>query len=162
MKYLLTAAALIAATACTDATAPSALRPGSGLKDSDFNQTDPSALASSNPCNNDAVELAGTLHTLIHSTDAGSGNQHIYTDFTGSYSGLGEPSGATYQGSTRTLNDFTTNNPYPIVTDFFQDIVLISNGSAPNYTLRIHVKLTINANGVPTADVEDFSETCTG
>jgi hypothetical protein len=162
MRYLLTAAAFLAATACSDTTAPHTLQAGPARHDTDVNQTEPSAIVAGNPCNGDAVELVGTLHILLHSTDAGSGNQHIYSDFTSSYSGVGEPSGVTYNGSTRTLDDFTTNAPYPIVYHSYQDLQLKSQTNVDNYTLKINFKITINANGIPTATIDDFSSTCNG
>lgn len=163
MKKLVAAAILFAATtACADSTAPNPLRAGRVAHDMDVNQTEPSALATVNPCNNDAVALTGTLHTVLHTTDANSGNTHYYIDFTSSYSGTGAPSLVNYQGSTRTLNDFTTNDPYPIIYTIYQDVQLQSQTSIDNYTLSIHVKFTINANGVVTASIEDFTDRCGG
>jgi hypothetical protein len=162
MTHLLTAVTLFAATACADSTAPRTLRAGNPLADADFNETEPSAMVTQNPCNSDVVELAGTLHILLHSTTATSDNQHFYLDLTSDYSGLGEPSAVTYTGGTRTLNDFTTNASYPIVYDSYQDILLHSSTNEDNYALRVHFKITINANSVPTATIDDVSQTCTG
>jgi hypothetical protein len=162
MRYLLLATTVVALAACADSTAPSALRAGPGVRDMDINETEPSALATSNPCNGDGVELVGTLHVVIHSTTATSGNQHIYSDFTSSYSGVGTPSALSYNASTRTLEDFTTNAGFPIVYFVYQDIQLQSQTSADNWTVKVGFKITINANGIPTATIDNFSNTCNG
>ena len=108
------------------------------------------------------VALTGTVHILIHSTTSASGNQDIYTDFTSSYSGIGEPSGVNYNGSTRTLQENTINGPLPFIFDLYQDELLQSQTSAQNFTLRFHFKITIDANGVATANIEDFTNKCGG
>lgn len=162
MKYLLTVAALLAATACADSTAPTALRPTSGAKDTDFNETEPSALATVNPCNNDAVELTGTLHLLIHTTEATSGNTEIYLDVTTNYAGTGAPSLLNYQGGTRTLKNLSIQGDAPFVLTLYQDIQLQSQTGADNFLESVAIHITVNANGVPTADVERQSERCNG
>lgn len=126
------------------------------------NYTLPSAIATVNPCNDDAVPLVGTLHFLVHATTSENGNIHGYYSFTGRYDGVGVPSGLKYQGREDYLDDYTITNGAAFVETISQDFALISQTSAYNYTLRVHFKITINANGVPTAEVTDFTTTCGG
>jgi hypothetical protein len=161
MKYVLAAAAMFAATACADSTAPT-LRPGGSVSDVDANQTTPSAYVTQNPCNGDVVPLLGDTHILIHITQSTSGNQHVYVDFTSNYTGTGEPSGVKYNASTRTLNDFSTQDPFPIVFYIYQDEQVNSSTGVDNFTSSVQFKVTINSNGVPTATVDNQKAKCNG
>jgi hypothetical protein len=168
MKHLPIAAALLFVIACADSTAPTAARSSTrkptapAARDVDINETIPIAQGATNPCNGDAVQLAGTSHILIHSTTAASGNQHFYIDATNSLSGVGAPSLLSYQGETRDLFDFLTEDPFPIVETIYSDILLHSATNEDNFTFRFHYKITINANGTATAEILDSTNECTG
>ena len=130
--------------------------------DVDLNQTFPSALAITNPCNGDLVVLTGQDHFLIHSTEATSGNFEFYSDISSNYSGAGALSGVSYQGSRDVFFDFSSQAPFPFVFTFANDLLLQSATGVDNFKLRLHMHITINADGVPTASVDDFTTTCNG
>src|SRR5438552_414018 len=94
--------------------------------DVDINQTFPSALVITNPCNNDVVALTGQDHLLIHSTEATSGNFEFYMDLSSNYAGFGTPSGVSYQGSQDAFSSVSAQNPLPIVLTISNDILLQS------------------------------------
>jgi hypothetical protein len=167
MRNLLLVAGIAFLVACHDATAPAIdgkqlHSPRSAANGLDLNQSVPSALATVNPCNGDAVALTGTTHVLVHSTEARNGNLHFYTDVGSSYSGLGVPSAVKYTGTAVDRTDFTTNGPYPVVEGIYNEVTLRSATSVANYTLRLHFKITINSAGLPTAEVDDFTTRCGG
>ncbi len=163
MRNYLLGAALLTAAACSDTTTPkNALRPMGASNDVDQTQKIPSALATINPCNGDAVELTGTLTVIVHATTSTSGNQHAFYSLTGTYSGLGLPSGAKYTGQTQNKESFSSNDPYPIVDDMIAVFTVRSAGSTANFIVRVHYHVTINANGVPTVDSQEVSNSCNG
>lgn len=152
-------AAVITLVAATIAAAPSVQK---AAPDTDENYTIPSALATVNPCNGDAVALVGDLHFLVHTTDSNNGNIHGYYSFNGRYSGVGVPSTLNYQGSEDYLDDYTITNGAAFVESVSQDFSLVSQTGQDNYWVRVHYKITITANGVPSAEITDFNSYCTG
>jgi hypothetical protein len=146
----------------TTAASNSASRVRTRVADSEVQQTIPSVLSTVNPCNGDAVELTGELHILVHFTDATNGSIHGYTALNSRYSGTGVPSLLSYQGSDDILDDFTFGSTSAFVQTTFVDQDLQTQTGVDNYHLRLHLKITINSNGLPTAEVLDFSTTCNG
>ena len=130
--------------------------------DVDFNQTFPSVLTTSNPCNGDVVVLEGQTHVLAHSTEAASGNQHFYIDLSSAYQGVGAPSTLTYSGNNTLRDEFSTEDPFPITHTTLIDLMLQSQTGADNYYLRIHLHMTFNADGTLTADFTDSESRCNG
>lgn len=130
--------------------------------DNDVQQTIPAAMATVNPCNSDAVALTGELHIVAHSTTSDGGILHGYYSVNSRFSGVGVPSGKTYQGSEDYLDDFTVGDGSAFVESVSQDFHLTSQTSEDNYTVKVHMKITINANGVPTAEITDFNSYCGG
>lgn len=165
MKRLVIAAALLVVCACSDSTDPSrASRKAGGpaSRDMDVNQDIPVATTLYNPCNGDVVPLTGVSHVVFHSTDATSGNFHVYVDMTNNYAGLGVPSGVNYQASERHLSDFSTQNPLPFVQTTYIDQNLVSSTGTDNFTFTFQMHTTVNANGEPTATIDNFSQECKG
>jgi hypothetical protein len=52
--------------------------------------------------------------------------------------------------------------PFPAVHTHTYDFELISQGGFENYVLHMTMHETVNANGVPTATVDNFSMDCQG
>ena len=130
--------------------------------DSEVQQTIPSVLSTVNPCNGDAVQLTGELHILVHFTDATNGSIHGYVSINSRYSGTGVPSLLGYQGSDDILDDFTMGATSAFVQTTFIDQDLQTQTGVDNYHLRLHIKITLNSNGLPTAEVLDYGTTCNG
>jgi hypothetical protein len=126
------------------------------------NETTPTAVTVTNPCNADLVALTGQTHTVIHITQASSGNYSADVDVSSTYTGLGAPSGLSYQGSDTFHDQFLVANPLPFEETILEEIHLRSQTNAGNYTLRAQFHFTVNANGVLTADVENPTTRCDG
>src|SRR5437773_635484 len=94
--------------------------------DSDINQTFDTAFVVNNPCNNDLVNVTSHNHLLVHSTQASSGNFEFYSSLSSNYTGDGLPSGVSYQGSGDDTQDFSQQNPFPIIITFLHDVDLQS------------------------------------
>jgi hypothetical protein len=133
-----------------------------GMPSQIVNETTPSALATANPCNNDAVALAGDSHVVITSTQAASGNFTAYVDISSRYTGVGAPSGLQYTGTDVTHDEFLVANPLPFEETILQEFHLRSQTGADNYLLRLQYHVTVNSQGVLTAEVLNPTTSCTG
>ena len=81
---------------------------------------------------------------------------------TSNWSGTGEPSQISYQGTQRDLLELSTREPLPFIFDFYQNLHVISATNADNFDQTIHFKITINANSDPTAVVDNAGAKCVG
>ena len=116
-----------------------------------------------NQCNGDNVTFSGTLHvTNSLTTDAGGGT-HLkthtnYQDVTGT----GVPSGITY--NVRTVsNEVVNDNDGPQYNaTVISTVKLIAPGPVLDYFLRIVMRITVNANGETTTQVQEVNVECRG
>jgi hypothetical protein len=126
------------------------------------NVKEPLAFVVSNPCANDGagedVPLTGTLHTLITATEDKGGGFHINLHFTERATGVGLTTGATYQASGIATNIF--NAKVGQVSTLVNTLRLIGQGPGNNLLIHEIIHLTINANGVVTAEFFRASQEC--
>jgi hypothetical protein len=165
MKGMSLVAMLLLIAGCTDLADPQnprRLSPRDPLNQQLANQTVPTGVVTTNPCNDDVVPLVGSTHTVLTSTQSSSGNFRNDLDVSSRWEGVGTPSGLKYVGSETYHDTFLLANPLPFETTFYQEFDVISQTSADNYRLRLQFHITVNANGVVTADVSNPSSTCTG
>jgi hypothetical protein len=167
LRLLGLGAALLLFAGCADApTTPrlseSAVKGGKVARDIDVNQTFPIDFNIFNPCNGDIIVLVGTNHTLIHSTDASNGKILIGASMTINMDGIGANTGLKYNFTEVTRYSTKTGDPFPMIEDFYDSIHIVSQTSSNNLTTTLHVKLTINANGLPTAEYEHDDARCVG
>ena len=165
MKLASLATAVVLVIGCSDSTVPSSparSAPPSRTNDNIVNETIPSALVTFNPCNGDVVALVGTTHIVLSATESNGNSSQITFDVSTNYSGVGVPSTLSYTASHTTHNDLVRGNPFPIVQVFLEEMHVVSQTGANNYLLRIHIKVTVNNIGVPTAEILDFKTSCGG
>ena len=117
------------------------------------------------PCANngagEVVAVSGTLHVLTHQTLSSSGNVHVKVHFQPQgATGVGLTTGDQYRGTGVTQEETNLNGPLPITDTFIDNFRII--GPGPNNNLLIHqtIHITINANGVVTAEVTNISVEC--
>jgi hypothetical protein len=136
--------------------------PSIARADSNPSQTVPFAETVTNPCNGDAVPLVGTFRLDSSSSTDSDGGQHVKTTWTGHGSSPtpAVPSGSSYQFSQINHGLINAKPPYPYIQNDIEDFHLVSEGSAPNFTLRITFHLTVNSNGVPAVQKFDYDTTC--
>ena len=160
---LILAAIAVSAVACSDATAPSSqLRPSRPAAIADGTTTVPQVLETINPCNGDAVTLTGTLTTTTRTNISASGNENIFFNMSGSYSGFGAPSGVRYTARTDNKEVFHSNGTYPLVDEMSSEFRVISATSVDNFTVRVHYQVTFNAKGDATVDKMSIEGGCKG
>lgn len=107
------------------------------------------------------VDLFGSLHTVFHVTDDGSGGFHISALFSPQgISGVGLTSGDSYQATGGTHFHTNVNGPLPITDTFVNNFRIIGQGPSNNFLVHTNFHITINANGELTAFVDNFSIEC--
>lgn len=118
------------------------------------------------PCANggagEQVDLSGNLNDLFHVTVDNSGGVHLTThDNPQGVQGVGETTGAKYQGTGVTEEHFNAGSSgLPITDTFVNNFRIIGQGPGNNSLVHENTHITINANGTVTASVDNFSDTC--
>jgi hypothetical protein len=153
MKRIVLTSAAILALIFASVTRPSAAR-----ADTLSTQTLPFVDAVTNPCNHDTVPITGTFRFDSATTSDSAGGAHVSMHYTaqGSSAVL---SGSSYQYSDSQMQT-TYAQPVPYVFSWVVEEHLISQGSAPNFTLQFTFHLTVNANGTPEVQNFDFDPRC--
>jgi len=101
----------------------------------------------------EAVTLTGPLLVLVHVTESARGNYQVKTTFQPQgMSGVGATTGDVYRatGGTRTHEHF--NGPLPLVYTAINQFQLVGPGTNNDFRVRETLRVTINTNGVYTAD----------
>jgi hypothetical protein len=113
------------------------------------------------PCTGDMVTISGVTHFLFVTTDDGSGGFHLSSRVNSTGTGLGAPSGFTYNVKddfSYMEQDMTPGTTARQVDDAY----VLGPRSVDNYIRHMVFKLTINALGVPTVTFDNSSTKCVG
>jgi hypothetical protein len=112
----------------------------------------------------DVIEVSGTLHALFHVTFNAAGGVTIKSHFQPQgATGVGLVSGATYQATGVTQDTLTDNGPGPqFEFTFVNNFNIVSRGTTPNFMVHETVHVTVNNNGVLTAEVMNTRIECRG
>jgi hypothetical protein len=112
----------------------------------------------------DVIDVAGTLHVLIHFTFSDAGGATIKAHFQPQGAmGVGRVSGATYQATGVTQSTDTDSGPGPqFEFTFVNNFKIVSHGTTANYMVHDTVHVTVNNNGEVTTVVENSSVECRG
>ena len=114
-----------------------------------------------NPCNGESVHLTGTFQIVLHETQDASGGSHFIAEGNAKgVRGVGT-SGTQYRATGGFWDEFNTNGR-TVVSNSVSVFNIISKGPAPNFVSEVTVKLTVNANGEVTAEIDHMNERCTG
>jgi hypothetical protein len=110
------------------------------------------------------VSLTGSINTVLHTTRDASGGVHIidgHTNFQG-LSGTGDITGTRYNfaGGVTPISSIGQDSANTL--SFLAHGRLISQGQQENQLASTQFHVTFNANGQPTATVENFVFQCTG
>ncbi|MGH7639198.1 MAG: hypothetical protein ACREOK_16225 [Gemmatimonadaceae bacterium] len=106
------------------------------------------------------VQLSGTLHILSHFTESAAGGFRAMTEINPQgISGYGAASGDKYQGTGMTRSSFDAG-PLPITQTFVNNFRIIGEGTGNNLLIHSTFHVTVNAGGVLTAFVDNFSSEC--
>jgi hypothetical protein len=121
------------------------------------------ASVQTNPCfMTDVVNLSGDIHVVITTTAAGNGSYRLNNHLNSQLKGVSITTGTKYVNSENQEDESYVRPPYPTVHTHTYDFLLLSQSNTPNYVLHMTMHETVNANGVPTATVDNFSMDCQG
>ena len=100
------------------------------------------------------------MHTLITTTVDESGGLHmgVHVDET-SLTGVGAD-GKDYHASGEDHSQENTSGPPPVTTTVMDNFRIIGPEQNDNFFLYMHTHVTVNANGVPTAQVDNNRMEC--
>jgi hypothetical protein len=116
-----------------------------------------------NPCYPaDVVNLSGDIHIVIATTADGRGGYHVKTHLNSQLSGVSITTGTKYVNSEDKEEEWYARPPFPAVHTHTYDFLLVSQSNTDNYVLHMTMHETVNAQGVPTATVDQFSMDCQG
>jgi hypothetical protein len=100
----------------------------------------------------ETVDLTGTFHEVVHLFIGPGGKEHFRFHINAKGVGVGQLTGARYQWNDR-LFDITNIAPAGALSFTQNDYArLIGQGSAVNTVVKFRVKITVNAQGVPTVE----------
>jgi hypothetical protein len=116
-----------------------------------------------NQCNGDTVTFSGTLHITNTMTTDASGGTHLKTHINyQNVTGTGVPSGITYRVGT-VSNEVVNDSDGPQYNStVISTVKLIAPGPVLDYFLRIVMRVTVNANGETTSQVQEVTVECRG
>jgi hypothetical protein len=119
-------------------------------------------------CDGEPVVFTGEQHTVTHERVSKDGTVHDYVQVHETLDGVGTVTGTLYRLNDYQMTDFnlsvdpgtgTVSGPTTV-----HDTVarVVSEGATPNLYVFILTHVTLNANGEPTATVEDVRIDCSG
>jgi hypothetical protein len=114
-----------------------------------------------NPCNGEFVAVTGVEHVVSNTTTTPAGGVELSQQVTWRLMGTGS-----LGNSYRSINNIGAQNHGQtrkgVTFTFPQTFTLISEGSAPNFTVNVLFHITFNPDGTVTAFVNTFSASCRG
>ena len=121
------------------------------------------ASVQTNPCfPTDVINLSGDIHIVITTTADSAGGYTVDNHLNSQLSGLSITTGTKYVNSEDQDDEWYARPPFPAIHTHTYDFLLLSQSNTPNYVLHMTMHETVDANGVPTAVVDNFSMDCQG
>ena len=113
------------------------------------------------PCTMEPIAFTGYMSTRISTTLDASGGIHfnVSIDQT-SLSGVGTLSHNDYHASSEYHNVENTEGPAPLTTTVVDNFRILGPDPKDNFIFHMNSHLTVNANGVPTAQVDNVQADC--
>jgi hypothetical protein len=115
-----------------------------------------------NPCNGDNVIIQGTTHYLFNFVFDDTGGYHLYTRANSKGTGTGVPSLGTYKVSEQFYYKEQNPEGEQFTVSSVEQLLILAPRSEDNYIRETRVKVTANANGVPTATQDTVVTRCVG
>lgn len=121
------------------------------------------ASVQTNPCfPTDVVNLSGDIHIVITTTADSNGGYRVNNHLNSQLSGISITTGTKYVNSENQDDEWYARPPFPTVHTHTYDLLLLSQSNTPNYVVHMTMHETVDANGVATATVDNFSMDCQG
>jgi hypothetical protein len=123
---------------------------------------DPVEFRQLNPCNGELVTFTGTVHGRTQTLIDPQGREHRATHVRFAVTGVGDDGGRYRYLNQQHETVSSAATLFPLVITAVQHQRIAAVGSAPNWSARLVVHLTIDADGEVVADVRHERETCRG
>ena len=121
------------------------------------------AIVQTNPCYPmDIVNLNGDIHIVITTTADSNGGYRVDNHLNSQLSGASITTGTNYVNSQNQEDEWYARSPFPAIHSHTYDLLLVSQSNTPNYIVHMTIHETVNAQGVPTATVDNYSMDCQG
>lgn len=120
-------------------------------------------VACPNNVDGELVALSGDIHQLFIVNISSANKVTMKSHFNPQgVSGVGQTTGDSYRGTgvTSSMCTFDGNIGFPYTFTYVNNFRLIGQGSGANYTVHMNTHLTINANGIVTATVDNARIDC--
>jgi hypothetical protein len=118
-------------------------------------------VAPSGPCTSEAIHFTLREQLVLHETDDAAGGVHlVFVNNDKGSTGLGLTSGTTYHQTGATVESAHITDSFPFVDTFVFVLNIVAPGRAPNFRLHVNLHVTVNANGVLTALVDNVTNEC--
>ena len=114
-----------------------------------------------NPCNGEQVAAEGSFHNVTRVDTDASGGSHFFFHQNAHLSGIGLTTGARYTLAT-TTHEFSYNQPFTTVQAANVPFQFVAQGNIPNFEAVFQFHITINHEGVVTAEIANIEESCQG
>jgi len=113
------------------------------------------------PCTHEDVVFSGYIHVRIATTIDESGGVHLdlSSDET-SLSGVGTITQNAYHASSERHTVENTKGAAPLTMTVIDDERILGPNPNDNYFMYMHSHVTVNANGTPTAQIDDVRAEC--
>jgi hypothetical protein len=118
-------------------------------------------VPSGGSCTGEDVSVSGTLDVFVKETVNRNGT-HVVVHNTPHLEGVGLTTGDRYLPVGPLQNVTNASGPYPMTAVAIDHLNLIAPGNGGNLIVLIKSKVTINANGVVTVDIDDVKTACRG
>ena len=158
-RSVLVVAAMITVSACESApTAPTAI-PRSPRLAVSTNESDRPFAFNVTGCT-EVVRVTGTFHVLFASTVSASGETMDRIHINANGTGIGRTTGAEY-GFNDEINLTQHTASGSLRTDSqIETLKLIGRGAVPDQIVRARFRVTVNANGETTVEIDEFETVC--
>ena len=125
------------------------------------NQDIPISQTVFNTCTGEYVALEGTVHSVMHSTANGNHyDLHVLTNGR-DLTGIGMTSGDAYAGANITRSTFSQpRTGSPVTQSFGETLDLTDSVTGAVLHLHANMRVTIDANGVPSVLVDNLTFSC--
>jgi hypothetical protein len=107
----------------------------------------PVSFSVTNPCNGETVEFSGIAHLVFHGTTDDTGGIHEMFELNLQANGTGTESGARYQISEGTSGVANSSVTGAEEFTFPTRLLVIGEGTAPNFVVHTVAHVTLDANG---------------
>jgi hypothetical protein len=109
------------------------------------------------------VATSGNLHIVVTTTSDNRGGYHVTVGSnTESVTGTGLISGEKYTSSTTNKDTYYAGAPFPQINTMIHNYELVSQSGTANLIMKITFHVTVDANGIPTAAVDNVQSGCQG